>query len=211
MPAAGRRGFRPGPRGARCSPGGACRPRALALRGRGLLGSSPGAHGRPPQTTSATATPDPELTQLAREKTPSTAPMVPRLTEAAGGGAGGQRWRPLANAAAAPAGNARRASRRGPAHRPRRGPEGSCHWWREKAGPGSRRMKRGGGAKPGLGLSGRRADPADPACNRRGGKPGPRRPGQRESGGLYFFTFCIDWEPIMCQELGYRRARECMA
>ena len=36
-----------------------------------------------PQTTGPTETPDPELTQLAREKTPSTAPMVMRVTEVA--------------------------------------------------------------------------------------------------------------------------------
>lgn len=59
------------------------RPQTLVLCGRGLLGSSLGAHYRPPQTTSLTETPDPELTQLAREKTPSTAPMVTQVMAAA--------------------------------------------------------------------------------------------------------------------------------
>jgi len=40
-----------------------------------------------PQTTRPTETPDPELTQLAREKTPSTAPMVTLVMQAAGPGA----------------------------------------------------------------------------------------------------------------------------
>lgn len=78
----GQRRFRPGPPDTLCSPGAVYPTPGLWSRGRSGLGLRlPIAL---PQTTGPTEAPHPELTQLAREKTPSTAPMVTPTMEAAG-------------------------------------------------------------------------------------------------------------------------------
>lgn len=79
---AGHCGFYPGrPRIPSAAEGRTPKPRAPGARPVGVCAW--GALIALPQTTGPTETPDRELTQLAREKTPSTAPMVMRLMEVA--------------------------------------------------------------------------------------------------------------------------------
>ena len=88
-PIAAHRGFHPGPPGVyipSATQGRPLNPRASGAQTRSGL-TAWGAlsrHPRPqPQAIRPAETLDPELTQLAREKTPSTAPMVTRVMEAA--------------------------------------------------------------------------------------------------------------------------------
>lgn len=121
-----------------CSPGPA--PQPPGLRGPDPFGAhglgSPVAPPPPqPQAIRPTETLDPELTQLAREKTPSTAPMVTRVMEAADTRVQSTvvncRLRRLPrNATVSRTGNVRFASPRGRAHQPWGiGEKAGLNWW----------------------------------------------------------------------------------